>query len=240
MGLSEMNANIRKINSEIQSYCQRYNIPFEYLVQILEDQKVLPMIRGKATELLGVDAIKENINERQWLVDKMNFNPQQDEDITIRSRKSNKSISVETKNATRSSFKLGNKRTKISVPHFTVKCHKSRSNIKKALTSNDRYHQDDFDILICNLSNSLFLSGTLSEKLEITNDPTVINFLKHYYSVSDETQIIHKAYNDWRYCVVKNIAQDDGYLPRNPAVKLQNDENWKPLKEIEKDLERMI
>lgn len=32
------------------AYCEKYFIPQEYLFEILEDSKVVPMIRGKATE----------------------------------------------------------------------------------------------------------------------------------------------------------------------------------------------
>lgn len=41
------------IYTGIQEYCRRYDIPLENLVDILEDQKVLPMIRGKATEFVA-------------------------------------------------------------------------------------------------------------------------------------------------------------------------------------------
>ena len=36
-----------RIYDSIKEYCSTYNIPRENLLDILEDQKVLPMIRGK-------------------------------------------------------------------------------------------------------------------------------------------------------------------------------------------------
>ena len=47
-----------QIYKNIQEYCDKYNIPIENLIDILEDQKVLPMIRGKATEFVATVFLK--------------------------------------------------------------------------------------------------------------------------------------------------------------------------------------
>jgi hypothetical protein len=39
-----------QLADNLLKYCSKYNIPLEYLFEILEDQKVIPMIRGKSTE----------------------------------------------------------------------------------------------------------------------------------------------------------------------------------------------
>ena len=45
--------------TSITEYCATYNIPKDNLLDILEDQKVLPMIRGKATEYIGTAFLRQ-------------------------------------------------------------------------------------------------------------------------------------------------------------------------------------
>ena len=46
------NDQLTALGKEIITYCKKFNVPIEFLFEILEDQKVTPMIRGKAMELL--------------------------------------------------------------------------------------------------------------------------------------------------------------------------------------------
>ena len=55
-----------RIYHSIREYCDKYNIPIEGLLDILEDQKVLPMIRGKATEYIAAIVLKQTLNPREW------------------------------------------------------------------------------------------------------------------------------------------------------------------------------
>ncbi|WP_423909508.1 hypothetical protein [Candidatus Spongiihabitans sp.] len=98
-----------RIYDSIKEYCERYNIPLENLMDILEDQKVLPMIRGKATEYIATVVLKKLLG-RNWQVQKLNLNAQQgvyDEDISITHSKTGYRLKVEAKNAVRGSFKMG-------------------------------------------------------------------------------------------------------------------------------------
>ncbi len=114
-----------RVYRDISEYCDTYNIPRDNLLDILEDQKVLPMIRGKATEFIGAAVLTQKLDPRDWLVEKLNLNPQpgtDDEDLTVTFRRTGKRLRVETKNAVRASFTLGT--SKLQTPHFAVKCHK--------------------------------------------------------------------------------------------------------------------
>ncbi len=78
-------ANLQ-IYDDIKEYCERYNVPIENLMDILEDQKVLPMIRGKATEYIVAVVLKQILKGRNWQIQKLNLNAQPgmyDEDISI-------------------------------------------------------------------------------------------------------------------------------------------------------------
>ena len=39
-----------ELGRQMLEYCRKYKIPQDYVMDILNDQKVMPMIRGKATE----------------------------------------------------------------------------------------------------------------------------------------------------------------------------------------------
>ncbi len=93
-------------------------------MDILEDQKVLPMIRGKANEYVAKIVLERNL-DRNWRVQKLNLNPQPsraDEDLAITHARTGIRLRVEAKSAARGTFKLGTKNTRIKTPHFKVKC----------------------------------------------------------------------------------------------------------------------
>ena len=228
-----------KIYHSINEYCDKYNIPIGSLVDILEDQKVLPMIRGKATEYIAEVVIRQTLNRREWHVQKLNLNPQAnqyDEDISITFSRTGKRLKVEAKSAVRGSFNLGTERTKIREPHFKVKCHKSRSNISKSETTNDRYIADEFDLIICNISNALFKGKSMKPELELIEANATVDWLKGFYQVATDRELIRRAYDDWMFCFPKTIAMEDGSIPRTPFVKIKDDENWFRISELEYEL----
>lgn len=225
--MPEHNEEELRVYKGIAEYCQTYNIPKENLLDILEDQKVLPMIRGKATEYVGAAFLKQVLDPRDWLVEKLNLNPQAgtiDEDVSITFRRTGDRLKAETKNAVRGSFRLRSRHQ--LTPSFTVKCHKSRSNLRLQGTTNDRYLVGEFDLLLCNVSNALFRGRSLERGLPLIEDPGSIEWLKEFYDVETEAELIRKAYDDWRLCLPLSIANEDGVIPRTPRVLLENDPNW--------------
>lgn len=228
-----------QIYKSIQEYCSTYNIPQEHLLDILEDQKVLPMIRGKATEYIGAVVLKRTLDSRDWSVEKLNLNPQpgtRDEDISITHRRTGLRLKAETKNAVRGKFSLGTRQTRAA--HFSVKCHRSRSNFEHAY--NDRYRVDEFDILLCNISNAIFRGKSLDRGLPLIEDPMAIAWLKSFYNVSTDDKLRRKTYDDWRVCLPTTIAQSDGTLPRTPKVLMQDDPNWFKLSQLAEKLRTLI
>ena len=108
--MSDQQQESMRVYNSIREYCNTYNIPQENLLDILEDQKVLPMIRGKATEYIGAVILRQTLDERDWLVEKLNLNPQTntyDEDISITYRRTGRRLKTETKNAVRGKFSVG-------------------------------------------------------------------------------------------------------------------------------------
>ena len=228
-----------QIYDDVTEYCERYNIPIENLMDILEDQKVLPMIRGKATEYIAAVVLKKILKGWNWQVQKLNLNAQPgmyDEDISITHSKTGIRMKVEAKNAVCGSFRVGTPKMLISEPHFEVKCHRSHSNIKLSNTTNDRYLVEDFDLIVCNVSNAIFQGKTLGDRLEVLRDSKAVEYLKEHYIVTSQKKLIRKSYEDWRGCFPRTIAQEDNSIPRAPSVKMVDDQNWFPLRNLEPKL----
>ena len=230
------------LEQKILAYCDEYNIPVHYLFEILEDQKVVLMIRGKATEYNAYIYLQEHLDKFTWDVQKLNLNAQNntiDEDVSITHRKTGIRLKVECKNAVRGSFSIG-KRTKVlKVPHFKVKCHRSRSNMKLSQTTNDRYLIGDFDLLVCNTSNALYEGNTI-ESLELINNKELITVLYEYYNVNNNKDLIKACNKDWRFVIPSDIAENDNSIPRTPYVALKNDIHWTSINNLNDRLLRIV
>lgn len=237
--MSEHTKDALRVYKSITEYCITYNIPRENLLDILEDQKVLPMIRGKATEYIGAAVLRQALDPRDWSVDKLNLNPQPgayDEDVSITYRRTGVRLKAETKNAVRGKFSLGTR--SMPEPHFAVKCHKSRSNFVKK--HNDRYVVGDFDVLLSNVSNAIFRSKSLDRGLPLIDDARAIDWLKTFYGVATDDDLRRCTYDDWRVCLPVTIALDDQTIPRTPRVLMEGDPNWFGLSELAPNLRRLI
>ncbi|MEZ4884117.1 MAG: hypothetical protein R3E32_05195 [Chitinophagales bacterium] len=237
--MNDMNVEeLNKLVKEMVVYCKKYSIPIEHLFEILEDQKVVPMIRGKAMEYNALYALASILSKRNWSVQKLNLNAQTgktDEDISVTHRRSGISLKIESKSGVRGSMNNGERARNIKEPHFKVKCHRSRSNISLAGTSNDRYAVDTFDVIITNPLNALIQGNTVGEDLEIIHNDKTKRVLYEFYDVDNNKDLLLKAENDWRFCIPSDIAEN-GFIPRTPYVKLKNDPHWRPIQEIEKRL----
>jgi len=230
------------LGKEILEYCELYSIPLEFFLEILNDQKVVPMIRGKATEYAGFLILKKFLSKKEWAIQKLNLNPQQgigDEDISLTHKRTGLILKVECKNAVRGSMASGKNSRIHKVPHCKIKCHRSRSNIKLAGTSNDKYSVDCFDLILTNLSNAIIQGATIGEELELLYDKNTIEIVKSFYNVSTEKELLRAASNDWRFVFPKDI-EENGFIPRTPYLLLENNPHWQPIDEIEKSLIDLI
>ncbi|MCD4694645.1 MAG: hypothetical protein K8S16_00285 [Bacteroidales bacterium] len=233
---------ILKLGETIHEYCKKFNVPVEFLFEILEDQKVTPMIRGKAMEYNAFLILDKILPKTGWSIQKLNLNAQQgtyDEDISITHRRTGIILKVESKSAVRGSISDGRRSRKIKVPHFKVKCHRSRSNISLVGTSNDRYSVDSFDMLITTPTNAIYQGKTVGEDLEVVHNDVFKQMLYEFYVVDNDLDLIKSTENDWRFCIPEDIAEE-GFVPRTPYVVLNNDSNWRPVSELEKRLIEVV
>lgn len=227
---------------KLLKYCKKFNVPLDFVFEIFEDQKVTPMIRGKAMEYNAFILLDNALSKATWSVQKLNLNAQtgfHDEDISITHRRTGIILKIESKSSVRGSISDGKRSRILKVPHFIVKSHRSRSNIKLAGSSNDRYSVDSFDVLITNTSNAIFEGNTIGEYLEVIHKENLKKMLYEFYNVDNDENLITTCENDWRFTIPKDIAVD-GFIPRTPYVKLDNDENWKSISFLEDRLLEVV
>ena len=98
----------------------------------------------------------------------------------------------------------------------------------------------EFDLLRCNVSNALFKGNSLDTGLPLIGDKKALNWLKQFYGVSTEKELVRKAYDDWRLCLPVTIADDDGVIPRTPVVFMEDDPNWFSVEHLVPNLRSLI
>jgi hypothetical protein len=222
---------------EIKAYCKKYDVPPEYLIRIIDDPKVVPMIRGKAVEFNVYLFLKQKLPSKTWQVEKRDMNAQPghpDQDVLATHLPTKTTLTVECKSAVRNSFRLSSRNER--EPHFQVKCHRSRSYMGKP--TNDRYLVGDFDVVVTNPSNAFILEGT-EEDFAVTHDKEKLEALAKLYGSMDPDDILTKSYADWFFAVPEDIAVR-GVVPRTPVVRLFKDPNWGRVQEAENMLLRAL
>jgi len=225
-----------EIIAKLKKYCEKYHIPIEYIVKIISDQKVLPMIRGKTVEYSVFDLLKNMLDPNIWTVEKRDLNAQPnqpDQDVVVIHKETGNEIIVECKSAVRDSFKLSTRNN--NFPHYKVKCHKSRSYIGRE--TNDRYLVGDFDIVVSSPSNSLIKGG---KEYDVTDKTDVIQYLKNHYEVDGQENIFKSSNEDWRCALSTGIANEEGVINRTPTVRYENDPNWNSIEQIEEALIQIL
>ncbi len=219
------------IFSGIDEYCETYNISREHLLDTLQDQKVLPIIRGKITEYIGAAVLRQALDSREWLVE-LNLQQGVYDNISITHRRTGKRLKAETKTALRGKFSMGIR--SVPAPHFIVRCYKPRSNFLKV--HDDRYKVGDFDVLLTNVSNSIFRGHSLDRGLPLIRNETPLNWLKTFYGASNDDELRRYSYDDWRACLLRTISLEDGTIPRTPKVLMVGDANWFGLGSLQDNL----
>ncbi|MEY3221378.1 MAG: hypothetical protein RLZZ203_234 [Cyanobacteriota bacterium] len=191
-----------KSHEELLEFCQTYNIPSEYLVPILSDPKVVPMIRGKAFEFSVVSLLSKALNPEEWIVDKPIINSQlgiHDTDVRVTHLKTNKVISVECKLAKNLSYKRlpVSQITGSYINRISVKCMRSRTLGKEMVDRlapklgisekvlgihNDQYLPSNFDFVVTSIGNAFYQTNPQTKEFEW--NPTILG-MQFLQSIND-------------------------------------------------------
>ena len=162
----------------LQAVCEKYAISIEHLDYILEDPKVIPMIRGKAFEFAVRDRIAALLSEANYNVSNPFINPQAGSeklDVLVHRLSDSKVFSLECKLAKKGDFAFKEMIYK-ALPkqpfyRIRVKCMRSRTLGEKAaevmakrtgltkeehLIHSDQYLPKDFDFVVTTIANAFF------------------------------------------------------------------------------------
>lgn len=177
--------------AQIVDFCRKYNIPIESLAKVLNDPKVVPMIRGKSFEYDISKVLTNILSPTQWTIQNPRINAQPgrpDVDVLVNKIGCNKEIKVEGKLAYNNSFNIRNNTITLK-----VKCMRSRTfsdNDAASRMANsygvprlallahaDSYRETDFDFVVTSLGNSLWctqsgnyvFTGTLGQHEALKN-----------------------------------------------------------------------
>lgn len=166
--------------NKVKEYCDKYNIPLEYLAETLYEPKVVPMIRGKAFEFSVMLVLQDILPSSEWEVNKQMMNAQtgfHDIDVRIIHKPTKKIIRIECKLSMKGSYKL----CPDQHSEIKVKCMRSRtlgkSKVKelapklgiseKVLTvHNDQYLPADFDVVITSIGNAFYETDSSTNLFE--------------------------------------------------------------------------
>lgn len=215
------------------AYCERYNIPLFYLAEIIDDPKVIPMIRGKAFEFTVAEKLQGMLEPSVWSITKPQINAQtglHDIDVQVTHLPTNKTIRLECKLAKKGSCHVDGNYTTI-----LVKCMRSRTlgeemierlspkiGIAKDVlrVHNDQYLQRDFDFVITSLGNAFFQTDS-EGKFVFSPNQSQLPFLKNFPGNNLQHETFH--------CLYIASSSDIAITPQNDVVctrrKCQNKNN---------------
>lgn len=164
-----------KWQQEITDYCNKYNIPLEYIAATMYEPKVIPMIRGKAFEFSAMLTLQSILPTDEWEVTKEVMNAQlgfHDVDVRVLHKTTGSVVRGECKLARKEGYKYVSGDLLSSLHHeIRVKCMRSRTlgpkQVKALAPSmgvsenvlaihNDQYIPSDFDIVICSIGNTFY------------------------------------------------------------------------------------
>lgn len=175
---------------KLENFCEAYNIPLEYLADVLYEPKVIPMIRGKAFEFTVLLALQNILPQGEFEINKVSMNAQyglHDEDVSVKHLPTGMTIAIECKLAAKGRFRHFNRE---GISTIAVKCMRSRTlgdtmiervarerNLPAELVRvhNDQYLPSDFDIVVTSIGNAFY--ATLDDVFQWQPSTQGIEFL---------------------------------------------------------------
>lgn len=239
---------------KLESFCEQYSIPIEYLAETLNEPKVIPMVRGKAFEFSAYEKLLHTLNEQTWLVEKPAMNAQfgfHDEDVRVTHRATNIRISIECKLAAKGRFK----KLRDGSHEIGVKCMRSRTlgaskvqvlapklgiSIERLTKHNDQYVPSDFDVVLTSIGNAFY--ETEEEKFQWSPPEDAVVFLKSLFNTEDINLLKHLAFEKMFIAKSKDLTihsdnahtctrrgcdeiTNCGFIPNYPIIKFPPNTN---------------
>jgi len=245
---------------KLQHFCEEYNLEFKNLTEILNDPKVVPMIRGKSFEFSVKNKLETILDQQIFEIVKPYMNAQIDShdiDIQIKNILNGKKYIVECKLAAKHSFRFHEHN-----PYLKVKCMRSRTlgekaakqkaqitgkSVNELMIHNDQYLSNDFDLVITSIANAFYDTNddgmfywnpkqndfSFLNKLKITTQKLAFNCMY----VAKSNDLIANENNTITCTKRKCNDINCGFIPNYPIIKFDAHGNsqkpWVPIENIE-------
>ena len=204
-------------------FCNKYNIPLNYLAETLNEPKVIPMIRGKAFEFSVQQALESILDGTEWAIEKNIINAQlglHDEDVTLIHKPTGRSFGGECKLAGKGRYKTLNDQS----VQINIKCMRSRTLGQEMVsklapkygletsvlsTHNDQYLPSDFDLVITSIGNAFYQTDN-NGLMYWAPTPKETEWLKFLCETNDESRLQDLTFNKIYVITSKELSVYDG------------------------------
>jgi hypothetical protein len=198
----------------LEEFCIKYNILPESLLEIIQDPKVLPMIRGKAFEFSALAKFENFLDPTLWKIVKPKINPQfgsHDQDVVITHLETHTNIRVECKLAAKGRYRKVKTKIEDKTQYFEidVKCMRSRTlgqerakqvsdqvniPVDVIMIHNDQYLPNSFDIVVTSIANAFYETDEATGNFEWSPQEKAKDFLetisnKNIIDLQDESNL---------------------------------------------------
>jgi hypothetical protein len=233
---------------KVEAYCIKYNIPLNYLAEIINEPKVVPMIRGKAFEFSAMLRL-QGLLSNEWIIDKPVMNAQfgfHDMDVRVKHVKTGKTIGIECKLAGKDNFK----KLKNGTYQIRVKCMRSRTlgdaKVKELAPKigvdfdllkihNDQYVPKNFDVVLTTIGNAFYDTNSETDAFDWHPNAIAEEFLEKLFKTNNPEELQSLAFNqmylahskDLTISPVNNVVcsrgqcpnpTDCGFIPNYPII----------------------
>jgi hypothetical protein len=198
-------ANEATVIAQLKEYCNEHGLDFEMLAEVLNEPKVVPMVRGIGYEYVVINYLsKLLLGDARFAAGKTIVNSQltvKGSDAEIFDKQTNKLIRLECKLAANGSFSLGTRGN--SFPHCKIKIMRSRTlgeemirrvaengvaTVEELTAHKDSYLPDGFDFVITNLRNAFYIT-TEEDLFKFSPTEEEWHFLSNFANTSNRTEI---------------------------------------------------
>jgi hypothetical protein len=261
-----LNEREKKLIKLIKGYCKNHGLDFYTLPLLLNEPKLVPMIRGIGFEYIiqnFLESLSKSYNN-QFEVLKPNINAQfnmGDIDIEIYDQKNNKRYRCECKLAKNSSFKKLENETFCYIKIMRSRTLGDEKIRETSINENipldhvaahkDSYLINKFDFVITNLRN-VFYRTTQNNIFKFNPNEEELDFLKEFYGLSSYEEIDNFLLNTHFYikskdlipknndfkCTRRNCSMPNEcyFVPNYPKFLFNENNKWKKLDNIFEDL----
>jgi len=254
-----------KIIKKIIEYCNEHGLDFNTLPLLINEPKLVPMMRGIGFEYVIQNKLNEILSyNSKYEIIKPNINAQHtlpDIDILIKDNDNGKSYKLECKLAKNNSFNLKKENCKIKVMRSRTlgdkmieeTAKKEKLSIDYISAHKDSYLFNKFDFVVTNLRNA-FYRTTEDGKYKFNPSIEEVDYLKDYFKLKSFDEINKKLLKTHFFINSKDLIAKDNdlicgrkncpkkneceFVPNYPLFSFnKNEAKWKDLNLIFENLE---